>query len=308
MIKEKAKVIFLTGPTAVGKSEAAVCLAKMIRAEIVSCDSMQIYKGMDIITSKPPGRLRKRIKHHLIGLVPASRDYDVSRFRRDALKKIRDIIKRGKVPLFVGGTGLYISMLVDGIFEFKVKDKRIRQRLYKVAQSKGSPYLYRKLKKADPQAADKIHPNDLKRLVRALEVFEAAGRPISVLQKERRGLAGDYDVRIICLNMRRDKLYKRINERVERMFKAGLLAEVKRLLKARLSRPASYAIGINEIKGYMESDYGLEEAKLLMKRNSRRYAKRQLTWFRKDKRIKWLNVKWGEKSGTLAKRILKKLS
>lgn len=307
MVKQKPSIIFLTGPTAVGKSEAAVCLAKALNAEIASCDSMQVYKGMDIITSKPARALRKKIKHHLIDLLPASKEYDVSRFRRDALAKIKDIIKRGKVPLFVGGTGLYISILVDGIFKANVKAKGARNRLYDTAKNKGNLYLYRRLRKIDPQAAAKIHPNDLKRVIRALEVYESTGKPISVLQKERRGLTDEYDVKMVCLNMRRDKLYKRIDERVERMFKSGLLIEAKKLLRSKLSRNASFAIGINELKGYFGGDYGLEEAKLLMKRNSRRYAKRQLTWFRKDKRIKWVNINEDERPGAIAKRILKRV-
>jgi len=293
------------GPTAIGKTEVAVYLAKRIGAQIISSDSMQVYKGMNIITSKPKPALRKKIKHYLINTVPIARNYDVSSYRHDALKKVKEIIARGKVPIFVGGTGLYMSILVDGIFKGKVKDEDIRKKFYKIAQAKSSGYLYKRLKKVDPEASGKIHPNDTKRIIRALEVFEAAGKPISMLQKERHGLRDEYDVRIFCLNTERAKLYKRIDERVERMFKQGLINEVKKLLKRRLSETASCAIGIREVKGYLSGGYGLEEAKGMIKLNTRHYAKRQLTWFRKDKRIKWVNIKDKETPQSVAKRIHK---
>ena len=303
----KRQIIFLVGPTAVGKSEVAVCLAKKINAEIISCDSMQIYKGMDIITSKPSLALREKIPHHLIDALSPAAEYNVSKYRRAALKKIKEVIERKKTPLFVGGTGLYMSILIDGIFKAKAEDKNIRERLYRKAEQKGNEYLYVKLKKVDPKAAVKIHPNDTKRIVRALEVFESTGKPISYLQKQRIGLAEKYEVMIFCLDTKRDKLYKRINERVEKMFSKGLEREVKGLLKKRLSRTAAFAIGIKELKGYFDSLYSLEEAKCLMKRNTRQYAKRQLTWFRKDKRINWINIKEEEKPKDIAKNLWKEL-
>ncbi len=299
------KIIFIVGPTAIGKTEAAVYLAKKIGAQIISCDSMQVYKGMDIITSKPKPALRKKIKHYLISVVPLSKNYDVSCYRKDALKRVKEIIANGKVPIFVGGTGLYMSILVDGIFKGKVKDNGIRNKLYKLAKTKGSAYLYNQLEKIDLKAAIKIHPNDTKRIIRALEVFEATGKPISRLQRERRGLKDKYDLRIFCLNMERAKLYKRIEERVEKMFKDGLISEVRRLIKRRLSKTASCAIGIRELKGYLSGGYSLEEAKGMIKLNTRHYAKRQLTWFRKDKRIKWINIKDKETPQAVAKRIHK---
>ncbi|MFH1198914.1 MAG: tRNA (adenosine(37)-N6)-dimethylallyltransferase MiaA [Candidatus Omnitrophota bacterium] len=286
----KEKIFFLVGPTAVGKTAAAINLAKKINGEIISCDSMQIYKGMDIITSKPPKSLLKKVPHHLIGMISPIKEYDVSRYRKDALTKIKLILKKGKVPIFVGGTGLYLSILVDGIFDCQPEDAKLRERLYKEAKKSGSEKLHLRLKKIDPAAAVKIHPNDTRRIVRALEVFKVTGQPISELQKQRSGLAKDYDVRIFCLNMAREKLYQRIDARVDKMFKEGLLREVKKLFKLKLSKTARFAIGIQELKGYFEGKYDLGEAKRLMKRNSRHYAKRQLTWFRKDKRIKWVEL------------------
>ena len=286
----REKIIFLVGPTAVGKTAAAVNLAKKINGEIISCDSMQIYKGMDIITSKPSKLLLKKVPHHLIGVISPIKEYDVSRYRKDALKKIKAIFKKGKVPIFVGGTGLYVAILVNGIFERKTEDLKFRARLYKEAIKRGSKKLHLRLKKIDSAAAAKIHPNDTRRIVRALEVFKTTGKPISLLQKQRSGLAKSYDVRIFCLNMEREKLYQRIDARVDKMFREGLLREVKKLLKLKLSKTARYAIGIQELKAYFDGLYDLEEAKRLIKRNSRHYAKRQLTWFRKDKRIKWIEV------------------
>ena len=301
------RIIFIVGPTASGKSETAVALAKKINGEIITCDSMQVYKGMDILTAKPSSGLRKRVRHHLLSVVAPSREYNVSKYRADAVKKIKQIIKKGKVPVFAGGTGLYMSVVVDGIFKTGRIDKGIRKGLYRLALSRGGNYLFNKLKKVDPEAAGKIHPNDTKRLIRALEVFEATGKPISSLQKQRKGLAAaGYDVMIFGLDLDRGALYERINERVDKMLKRGLTREVKKLLKVKLSETARFAIGINEIKGYLEGDYGLDEALDKMKHNSRLYAKRQLTWFRKDKRISWVKVRNNDMPAKVAEMIMEK--
>lgn len=299
----KPRLVFLVGPTAVGKSEVAVRLAKKLGAEIISCDSMQLYSGMDILVSKPSAALRRMSRHHLIGVVPYTREYNVARYRREATAQIKAILKRGKVPLLVGGTGLYMSVLLDGIFKAGSQSKRIRQRLVNECERLGSARLHEKLEAVDPAAASKIHPHDAKRITRALEAFEVSGKPISQLQKERRGLADEYDVMVFCLDMPRKDLYARIEKRVDTMFRQGLVAEVKRLSKKKLSRTAACAIGMQEIRGYLEGRYELEEARRLMKRNSRHYAKRQLTWFRKDKRIEWVKVGPRESAVSIAQRI-----
>jgi tRNA dimethylallyltransferase len=303
----KPKVVFLVGPTAVGKTQVAAALARRLKAQIISCDSMQIYKQMDILTSKPPVALRKRIKHCLIDVAEPTQEYDVSRYRREALKSIKDALSKGRLPLFVGGTGLYLSVVIDGIFRAKVKDKNIRRRLYQEAEARGSVYLYQRLRKIDPQAALKIHHHDTRRLVRALEVFESTGKPISLLQKQRSGITDKYAVRIFCLNLAREKLYQRIDARVEKMFRQGLVAEVKKLLKLKLSRTAACALGLKELRGYFEGKYDLAQAKSFLKRNSRRYAKRQLTWFRKDKRIEWVNISDKQSPQDIATIIAKKI-
>jgi len=304
----KEKIIFIVGPTAIGKTGVAVFLAEKINAEIVSCDSMQVYKHMDIITSRPSRQLRNLVPHHLIDIISPEKTYDVYRYRKDALCKIKEILNKGKVPIFVGGTGLYMSVLIDGIFRLRSQNKNIRKKLSKQAARFGSNYLYERLKRQDPLAASRIHPHDTKRIIRALEVYAITGQPISKLQRQRKGLCDKYDIRIFCLNMERDKLYQRIEERVERMFKQGLVGQVKKLLQLKLSRTASCAIGIKELKGYFSGNYDLEQLQALIKRNTRLYAKRQLIWFRKDKRIKWIEVSHKEKPEDIAKKIWKELS
>jgi len=304
----RPKIVFLVGPTAIGKTDIALILAKKLNARIISCDSMQIYKGMDIITAKPSFNLRKRIPHYLIDIVSPTQDFNVSRYRKKALVFIEKILKNKNIPLFVGGTGLYVSCVIDGIFEMGVRNVRTRRELYKEAEDRGPEYLYGQLKKIDPGAAEKIHPHDIKRIVRALEVFRITGKPISFLQKQRKPLTALYDIKIFGLDTERKKLYHRIDSRVDEMFERGLLDEVRRLLKLKLSKTASFAIGIKELKGYFEGTYDLEEAKRIIKRNSRQYAKRQLTWFRKDKRIHWINIGGKEKPKEIADKIWKKLS
>lgn len=303
----KPQLVVLTGPTAVGKTAVSIALAEKINAEVISCDSMQIYKGMDIITSKPGLKERKKVAHHLLDIVSPEKDYDVALFRKEALKKIKEVIKRKNTPLLVGGTGLYISMLVDGLFTVKAQDKSIREKLYLQLGQKGSVYLYKKLESVDKDAALKIHPNDAKRIIRALEVYEVTGKPISKLWKKRKGLASEYDLRMFCLVIPRERLYRRIDARVEEMFASGLFDEIKKLLKLNLSRTASCAIGIREMGAYLRNESTLDEAKALMQKNTRNYAKRQLTWFRKDKRLQWVEVFQGDTPAKIAGRIIKML-
>ena len=285
----------------------ALRLAKRLDAEIISCDSMQVYKGMEIITSKIPPAKRKIIPHHLIDVIPPDKEYDVSRYRRTAVRKVEEIIKRKKVPLFVGGTGLYLSVLLDGIFHLKPINPAIRKDLYRQAEDSKGIVLYARLKEVDSQTAAKIHSRDTKRIIRALEVYESTGRTISDLQRRRKGLSDAYTPRVFCLTMPRQRLYARINTRVDTMFRQGLVAEIQRLKNLSLSKTASYAIGIRELQSYFEGKCDLESARELIKRNTRRYAKRQLTWFRKDKRIKWVEIREKETPSMVARRIVRML-
>jgi tRNA dimethylallyltransferase len=304
----KKKIIFLVGPTAIGKSAVAISLAKKINAEIISCDSMQVYRKMDVITSKPTPVQRKKIKHHLIGAINPDQEYNVAQYRRDALSICDKLFKENKIPLFVGGTGLYYSILIDGLFPAVPQDKGIRVKLNKQLVLKGSGYLYKRLADVDPAAVRKIHPNDVRRIIRALEVYLKTGRRISVLQKMRIGLGQEYAIKVFGLNSKRQSLYDLIDQRVNRMFNSGLINEVKRLLLHKLSKTAICAIGIPELKGYLNGQYSLDNAKRLIQRNSRHYAKRQLTWFRKDKRIEWIDTNNLESPAQVAQRIWKKLS
>ncbi|MCM8800602.1 MAG: tRNA (adenosine(37)-N6)-dimethylallyltransferase MiaA [Candidatus Omnitrophica bacterium] len=304
----KPRIVFLVGPTAVGKSEVGVILAEKINAEIISCDSMQVYKEMDILTSKPNLALRRRVSHHLIDIVYPTKEYDVFQYRKMALKKIKEILKKNKTPLFVGGSGLYMSVVIDGIFQIKTKDSKVRAFLYQQAKDFGALYLYKRLKEIDPESASRIHPHDTKRIIRALEVFEITGKPISYLQKKRKGLDNKYEIKIFGLRMGKELLLKRIQKRVEQMFKLGLITEVKNLLKQPLSRTASCAIGLKEIKGYLEGLYDLEKTKELLTKNTYYYARKQMTWFRKDKRITWIDLKAKERPQEIAEKIWRELS
>ena len=284
------KVIFIVGPTAIGKTEIAIKLARKISAEIISCDSMQIYKKMDIISAKPSKKMRTMIPHHLIDIIIPKKEYDCMKYQKDVSKTINSIHKRKKIPLVVGGSGLYMSALLDGVFEGVGSNPALRKKLYKEAKERGIDKLYARLSKLDKKASSKIHPNDLRRIVRALEVIISTGKPISKLQKKRRGILNDFDVKIFGLKQDRKDLYSQIDKRVDIMFKKGLLAEVKKLLETGLNKTARGAIGIKEIKGYLDRKYDLAEAKRLIKRNSRHYAKGQFTWFNRDKRIEWIDV------------------
>lgn len=303
----KPRIIFLTGPTAVGKTAVAIAAARKLNAEIISCDSMQVYRGMDIITSKSSAAQRKRVRHHLIDVVAPDKEYDVSRYRREALRVVRDIVRRGKTPLFVGGTGLYLSVLLDGIFKSPKVTTAVREGLYQQAHTQGSALLHARLHEIDPDAAARIHPHDTRRIVRALEVYEATGTPISVLQKQRTGLPDRYDVRVFGLTMDREALYERIGRRVDAMFARGLVREVGKLLTRTLSKTARHCIGIEEVKGHLDGRYDLNTARDMMKQNTRNYAKRQMTWFRKVARTEWMNVDPGAAASATARQIVERI-
>ena len=280
-------VYFLVGPTASGKTVLSIKLAGQLNAEIISCDSMCVYKGMDILTSKPPMGCRKNIRHHLIDIIPPSREFSVAEYRRMALQKIKEILKRGKTPLFVGGSGLYIKAVIDGLFPSAKKDSGFRIKQEALLERYGKAYLYKKLKNIDPGRARKIHPNDLRRVIRALEIYHTEKKPPSELKADTEPLK--YDFKILGLNPDRNQLYKNIDDRVEMMFKKGVVREVRGLSKKKLSMTSQKALGYNEVLGYLQGKYSLEEAKALLKKNTRHFAKKQLTWFRPDQRITWLS-------------------
>ncbi len=300
---KRREVIFLVGPTAIGKSEVAYFLAEKLDAHIISCDSMQVYKGMDILTSKPPLEVRKRIPHCLIDIVSPEREYSCADYAKDALEKIKDALSLSKIPLVVGGSGLYVKALADGIFSGPGRDDELRKNLYKEIEDKGTNALFERLKKLDPKTASRINPRDVRRIVRALEVYILTKKPISDLKKRTSGISEKYNVLIIGLNRERQDLYSRIDDRVDEMFRDGLVDEIKCLSKLKLSQSASQALGIKEVTGFLKKEYDIEEARWLLKRNTRHFAKRQLTWFRPDKRIEWFEISHEEIPQETAERV-----
>jgi len=287
----KQRIIIILGPTASGKSRLAMEISRRIRGEIINADSMQVYCHMDIGTAKPGKGARAEIRHHLIDIVEPGEQYTAGRFRADAAAAIEDIASRGRVPVVAGGTGLYIRALTEGLFEGPAGDPAIRQGLLEEARLYGGEHLYAMLEEVDPTVARAIHPNNLRRVIRALEVWRLSGRPISVLQKERAPAPPPYDALLLGLMVERPVLYGRIDRRVEEMIKEGLVEETSRLLEMGHDEGcgAMGGLGYKECLAYLRGTVTLEEAIRLIKRDTRRYAKRQMTWFRKTPSIKWFN-------------------
>ena len=291
---DKEKVIVICGPTASGKTSLSIELAKKINGEIISCDSMQIYKDMDIGTAKPTEEEMSGIKHHLIGFVSPEERYSVADFKNDAKNKIKEILNNGKFPIIVGGTGLYIDSLIYEIEYPNIEfDEQYRKKLEKEAEEKGLEYLYQEAKKIDPVAVEKISKNDKKRIIRILEIYNATGKNKTWQEIESRKKDVEYDYRIYALNWERSTLYDRINQRVDLMIKSGLIEEVNDLIKKYKKFPtAMQGLGYKEVVEYLNGAYTKEEMIEKIKMETRRYAKRQLTWFRKNKQTIWLE---GEK-------------
>ena len=285
------KVIVICGPTASGKTGLSIELAKRINGEIVSCDSMQIYKDMTIGTAKPTAEEMQGIKHYLIDCVSPEQRFSVADYKREATNAIKDILAKGKVPIVVGGTGLYLEALIYGIeYEEIEVDLDYRARLDKIEEEKGLQYLYNEAEKIDEEAAKKISPNDKKRIYRVLEIYKATGKTKTQLEKESRKKCPDFDYILFGINMDRDKLYERINKRVDMMIKNGLIGEVQDLSKKYNEFPtAMQGLGYKEVIEYLEGKITKDEMIEKIKMMTRRYAKRQLTWFRKYENITWLD-------------------
>lgn len=306
-MNEFEKVIFIVGPTAVGKSQAGIQLAQAINGEIISCDSMQVYREINIASNKPTAQQLAEVPHHLVGIISIKEDFNVSRFNELALEAMKTIHQQGRIPIIVGGSGMYMQVLLDGIFEAGPRNDLLRKGLNAEAQQKGNQFLHDKLRSLDPVAAEKIHVNNLKRVVRALEVCIIEKKPISEIQKKRRGIWGEYDITIFGLNCNRDKLYASINQRVEQMFTNGIIDEIKALRGHHVSDTAQCIIGVDEVHRYPEDEHDLNEAKELMKLNTRHFAKRQLTWFRKDERIHWIDIADDDTIGNIVGKMLREI-
>lgn len=293
---QKNKVIVIAGPTASGKTSLSIKLAKQINGEIISADSMQIYKYMDIGTAKPSIEEQDGIKHYLLDFVMPDERYSVAEFKKDAENAIEEIIAKGKIPIIVGGTGLYIDSLIYGIEYPKIEyDEEYRNELMKIAETEeGLKSLYEKAKEIDSDAIIKISENDKKRIMRILEIYNSTGKTKTELEIESRKKGVKYDYRVFAINMNREKLYERINKRVDIMLEQGLIEEVKNVIAKFDKFPtAMQGLGYKEVVDYLNGSYSEEEMIEIIKMETRRYAKRQLTWFRKNKETKWLNIQEG---------------
>lgn len=278
------KVIVIAGPTATGKTALSVRLAKELGGEIVSADSIQIYKKLDIGSAKPGVEERGGIPHYLMDFVPADGVYSVADYVKDAKERIDDILSRGKVPIVVGGTGLYISSLVDNVeFSDSEQDMSVRTRLQEELSEIGPVAMHKRLTEVDPESAESIHPNNTKRVIRALEIYETTGKTRTAYEAESKLKASPYDFCLIALTCDRELLYDRINRRVDIMTDAGLFGEVEALLNDGISADSQsmQGIGYKEAVMAVRGEITKEESIELIKKNSRNYAKRQLTWFRR---------------------------
>lgn len=286
------KVIAIAGPTASGKTALAVELAKKINGEVISCDSMQIYKDMSIGTAKPTVEEMDGVPHYLIDFVSPDERYSVADFKRDAEEKIEYVLSRGKVPILCGGTGLYIDTLVLGIDYPEIElDQEYRDELMKKAESEeGLKELYEEAKSIDPEAMEKISENDKKRITRVFELYKATGKTKTELEKISRSNGVKYDYRVFAIDMDREKLYDRINRRVDIMIEQGLIDEVRNVIDKYDKFPtAMQGLGYKEVVEYFDGKLTKQEMIDKIKQETRRYAKRQLTWFRKNKNIVWID-------------------
>lgn len=291
----KPIVYVIGGPTASGKSKLAVELAKKVNGEIISADSMQIYKEMNIGTAKVNKEEMQGVQHYLVDFVSPDERYSVSNFKKDAERAIEEILAKGKTPIVVGGTGLYIDSLIYGIeFQDEEVDLEYREKLNKIADEKGLESLYKKAQEIDPEAMKKISINDRKRIIRVLEIYHKTGKTKTEQELQSRKNEVKYEYKVFAITMDREKLYERIEKRVDFMIEQGLIEEVKQILEKYHTFPtAMQGLGYKEVVEYLEGSCTKEEMIEKIKKETRHYAKRQLTWFRKNKETIWLD---GEKS------------
>lgn len=289
---EKRKLVILTGPTAVGKTKLSIELAKKIGGEIISADSMQVYKHMDIGSAKIRPEEMDNVPHFLVDELMPSEEFNVVVFQQKAKQYMEEIYERGHIPIFVGGTGFYIqAVLYDINFSEDDDNHQIRKELEDLARDKGAQYLHEELRKIDAASADAIHANNVKRVIRALEYYKLTGNKISEHNQEQRQKESPYDFSYFVLNDHRELLYERIDERVDEMVSQGLVEEVQRLKSMGYDRSfvSMQGLGYKEIFGYLDGEISLEDAIYIIKRDTRHFAKRQLTWFKREKEVIWVN-------------------
>jgi tRNA dimethylallyltransferase len=306
MSEGRPRVIAVMGPTAVGKSGLALQLAKDLIGAIVNADSVQIYRFMDIGTAKPTAAERAEVAHYLVDIVDPDQNFDASLYSQMAREAINSLVLEGKVAIVAGGTGLYLKALLHGLFPAGYSNEGIRERLRRQGEKDGGVELYTRLKQIDPGSAGRIHPNDLFRIIRALEVWELTGEPLSVLQKEHGFREDPFITLKIGLYLPRSELYKRINRRVEEMMELGLLAEVRGLLDRGYGPhlKSMQALGYRHMVQHLINGMKIAEAVRTMKRDTRHYAKRQMTWFRGDQEIRWFHPEEKEEIGRLVKEFI----
>lgn len=304
----KPKVLLVVGPTATGKSELGIELAKRFGGEIISADSMQVYRLMDIGTAKPSPQVLKEVPHHMIDLLWPDETFSAGLFRKMGREAIDQIIKKGKLPIVVGGTGLYIKALTEGLIEGLEGQRELRERLLQKASAQGKYALWEDLKEVDPESASRVHPHDLYRVIRALEIYHLTGLPPSKLRKSHSFRDRPYELLKIGLKKSKEELLKRIEERVKEMIKRGLVEEVRELLKRGYGPelPSMKAIGYKEMILYLKGEIGLEEAIGLIVKNTWQLARRQMIWFKRDKEINWFEYpEEKEKIFSLSEEFLK---
>ena len=288
----KQPLIVLTGPTAVGKTSLSISLAKAVNGEIISADSMQVYKKMDIGSAKIRSEEMQGIPHYLVDVLEPEEEFHIVKFQQMAKKAMEDIYSRGKIPILVGGTGFYIQAVTKDIdFTEAQQENDYRKELEALAEEKGGEHLHEMLRKVDPVSADAIHAHNVKRVIRALEFYNQNGSPISAHNEEQKQHESPYKLAYFVLYMPRELLYERIDLRVDQMMKEGLLEEVSRLKEEGCHRGmvSMQGLGYKEILAYLDGEYPLEEAVRVLKRDTRHFAKRQLTWFRREQELTWVN-------------------
>jgi tRNA dimethylallyltransferase len=300
------RILAIVGPTASGKTSISLLLAELLNGEILSADSRQIYKRLDIGTAKPSLADRRRVKHHFIDLLEPDEEYSAGQFGKDARVVVHAILKRGMVPILVGGSGLYVKAVIDGLFEGPGKDPEIRERLTEQWQREGIGLLLDALKKVDPAALAKMKEVTPRRVIRALEVFHITGKPLSQFHAEQEKAPG-FETIQVGLDWERRELYARINQRVDRMIADGLIDEVRALKKMGLDKRvnALNTIGYKEVFDYLAGMLNYDEMVFLIKQNTRRFAKRQLTWFKADERIHWIAMAPDSEHAEIARDIEK---
>lgn len=293
MNKLKKPLIILTGPTAVGKTELSIQLAKAVNGEIISADSMQVYKEMNIGSAKIQPEEMKGVPHYLVDEIEPEEEFNVVRFQTMAKNAMKTIYQKGKIPVIVGGTGFYIqALLYDIDFTDTTEDFDYRRELEQLAQEKGNEFLHEMLRKVDPKAAQEIHENNRKRVIRALEYYRDTGKQISKHNEQQRQNESPYQFAYFVLNRDRRELYRRIDQRVDQMMKQGLLEEVKRLKErgCTSNMVSMKGLGYKELLDYLNGMNSLEEAVRIIKRDTRHFAKRQLTWFKREKEVDWIEL------------------